>query len=192
MGRGAVAPSHGRHLGWEGRADAAGTAGIHTGTAPTCRSQGSSNTCPVLLLIPVIPMALAAGWQEEPTLLQSVPTAPSGDGPSHGRSHDWACRRRHGQGIPPGRAAVWAGGEEPQIPAGRGATDPSWKRSCRSQWADAALWRHRCQSGHGVMRNAPPAQARKHQFALENKDLPDGLLLLLCERVKLGDLEERN
>lgn len=179
-----MAPSHGRHLGWEGRADTAGTAGIHTGTAPTCRSQGSSNTCPVLLLIPVIPTALTAGWQEEPTLLQPVPTAPSGDGPSHGRSHDWACRRRHGQGIPPGRAAVWAGG--------RGATDPGRKRSHGSQWADAALWCHRCQSGHEVMRNALLAQARKHQFALENKDLPDGLLLLLCERVKLGDLEERN
>lgn len=125
MGRGAVAPSHGKHLVWEGRADTAGTAGIHTSTAPTCQSQGSSNTCPVLLLIPVIPMALAAGWQEEPTLLQSVPTAPFGDGPSHGRSHDWACRRRHGQGIPPGHAAVWERShksrlqEEPWMPVGR-------------------------------------------------------------------------
>lgn len=42
------------------------------------------------------------------------------------------------------------------------------------------------------MTNIPPAQGRKHQFDSENQDLPDGLLLLLCERVKLGYLEERN
>lgn len=103
----------------------AGAAGIHTSTAPTCQSQSSSSTCPVLLVIPVIPMALSTAWQEEPVLLQSVPTALFGDGPSHSRSHDQACRQRHSQGIPPGHEAVWAGG--------RGAADPGWKRSHRSQ-----------------------------------------------------------
>lgn len=124
MGRGAVAPSHGSHLVWEGRTDTAGNAppklGHQEPTAAQCPcAVGSSNTCPVLLVIPVIPMALSAGWQEEPTLLQSVPTAHFGDGPSHGRSHDQACRRRHSQVILPGHAAVWAGG--------RGAAEPCWK-----------------------------------------------------------------
>lgn len=91
----------------------------------------------------------------------------------------WRCslpRQESGLGLQtkaqPGNPCGQGGEEEeePQIPAGRGAADPSWKRSCRSWQADAAPWCHRCQSGHGVMTNAPPAQARKHQFALENKD----------------------
>lgn len=115
-----LSASLGGEAAWKGTSNA-GTPGSNAGTVPARQSQGDVNAqprraphSPFSPVIPVITAALFAGWEDRPSLLQSMPTALLGAGPSHGRSHERACTRRHGHVIPPGHArclsvAVWAG-----------------------------------------------------------------------------------
>lgn len=108
------------------RTSTAGTRGSNADTQePGHRQHPAHPTLPISLFPSDfhLPTAALAGEPDKPTLLQLVPTALVGDGPSHGRSRGRAHTQRHGRRIAPGHAAFreqcGQGGGKLQILAGR-------------------------------------------------------------------------
>lgn len=109
---------------------------------------------------------------------RSMPTALFGDSPSHGKSHEWACTRRHDHVILPGHAAF-------REPCGQGREGPRMRAR-----------RHRAATGAGLdTRGCSSSSLRPSRHNTDVLCAAKLCFLSCCslrERCNLVGLEDRN